>query len=846
MNIKKIILRSLATLGFLLIAVIVTAVIIVSRYQDEAKAFVVDKVKGQLNTELILDPANIDFTVLSTFPYASVNIKKIALLDAVAAETKDKDTLLKAGLISFRFSIRELMRKHYVLESVHLKDANLNVWVNKEGKDNFHFWKANADSSESANNGSLKDTTTFGLNKLSFENIQLHYTNHATKDEDAVTIRKMELKGKFNSDDYTLKTKLEVYVTKFCSKGTVLMQHRNIQLNTALEVTGGTRYAIQYADLNLEKLAVEIKGTFDNLPDTKIINMSLDGKNMDIQSALSWLPGSFRKDIAEFESKGKFFFHVNISGNLDKKHSPLIVASAGVTKGEIRQTKSNIDMKNIDLQLEYTSAGTGKVRLTHFMGELPAGKIKAELAMENFNEPQLDAELEGNANLNELQKFLRIDTIEKIDGQLDFNVHFHGPLKKTEEAFLKEDQASGDVHFQHLSLKLRNNNLKFEDINGGFHLGRYDVDVNGFKGVISGNDFEVNGTMKNLLAWAGLKDEPLQVNLNLVSKQMDLNVFLSDKTAPASKDNPTYKFQVSPLLDLTLNSKVGHLAFRKFDAKNITGNFVLKNKIITIDPLSFSTMNGTIASSIKVDASRNDSVQVTYQASLNNIDVSQIFTSFENFGQETMTDKNVKGNLTGTLAADIPCGTDLSVNTAKVDATFDATLTDGQLINFGPIKSMSKFISMKELEDIKFAKMSSVISIHNRLITIPQTEINSSIMDMEVSGSQDFDENVDYVFGVYLSELLTIKAKERKKENSDFGEMDDVSNHRFRIYINMKGPMDNAKFSYDKKAARAERKANRKAEKEKIKGLLNKRLGWYKSDSLAVKLGSSGNGKPKS
>ena len=112
-------------------------------------------------------------------------------------------------------------------------------------------------------------------------------------------------------------------------------------------------------------------------------------------------------------------------------------------------------------------------------------------------------------------------------------------------------------------------------------------------------------------------------------------------------------------------------------------------------------------------------------------------------------------------------------------------------------------------------------------------------MDLEVSGSQDFDENVDYVFGVYLSELLSKRARERKKENLDNAEQDDVSNHRFRIYVNMKGPMSNAQFSYDKKAARAERKQARKAEKEKLKGVLNKRLGWYKNDSLAVKYGNN-------
>ena len=836
MNTKKIILKSLAVLGIALVAFFLVIVALAFKYQNQAKAFVIEKVNQQLNTELLLDPQNIDFTVLSSFPLASVNIHKVALLDAIDASAKDKDTLLKAGTISFRFNISELLRKHYVLESIKVKDASLNIWVNKEGKDNFHFWKASADTDQASN---VKDTTTFGLEQLLFENIQLHYQNKMTKDEDALAIKKMELKGHFSSSDYTLKTKLDVYITKISEKGTSYIQHRNVSLSTAIEVTGGNRYAIQYADLQLEKLAIGIKGTFDNLPDTKVLNLSLEGKNMDVQSAFSWLPGNFRKDIAEFESKGKFYFHADISGNMDAKHLPSIVVSAGVSKGEVKQTKTGIDLKDIDLEILYNSAGSGKLRLTHFSGALPAGTIKGSLTLDNFSEPVLDAEVEAAADLNELQKFLRVDTIEKVDGKLAFNLHFHGPLRKTQEAYLHEDQTNGDVHLEHVNLKLRNNTMALNDLNGQFHLGKYDVDVTNFSGVVGGNDFLVNGSLKNLLAFIGLKNEPLQVNLNLVSKKMDLNVFLSDKSAPASKDNPTYAFNLSPLLDLTLDSKVDELHFRKFNATGISGNFKLKDQKITISPLNFSTMKGSVSSAITVDGTRPDSVFVNYQAGLNNLDIAQLFASFENFGQETMTDKNIKGNLTAQVSVDVPCGKDLSVNTAGVDATFDASMTEGELINFGPIKSMSKFISLNELEDIHFAKLSAVISVKNRIIHLPQTEINSSVMDLEVSGSQDFDENVDYVFGVYLSELLSKRARERKKENLDNAEQDDVSNHRFRIYVNMKGPMSNAQFSYDKKAARAERKQARKAEKEKLKGVLNKRLGWYKNDSLAVKYGNN-------
>jgi hypothetical protein len=208
----------------------------------------------------------------------------------------------------------------------------------------------------------------------------------------------------------------------------------------------------------------------------------------------------------------------------------------------------------------------------------------------------------------------------------------------------------------------------------------------------------------------------------------------------------------------------------------------------------------------------------------------------ENFGQSTMQDKNVKGSITAKAQVSIPCGSDLSINSAKLIAKCDVTILNGELIKLASLKSMSKFINLNELEDLKFATLTVPINVSNRVISFPQIQVNSNALDLTVVGTQDFDGNVDYTFGLYLSELLAAKAKANRKENDDFGEVntdDTESKHRFRIFISMTGNIDNPKIAYDHKAAQDERKAKRKDEKEKMKGILNQEFGLFKSDTLA-------------
>jgi hypothetical protein len=556
---------------------------------------------------------------------------------------------------------------------------------------------------------------------------------------------------------------------------------------------------------------------------------------MDIRSALSWLPGKYKTDIEEFNSKGNFYFKAAINGSLGRKSVPVINASFGVTKGEVSQTKENLTMRNVELQGEYSSSGKGRLEISKFSGQLPQGSLKGSFKLDNFSNPLISASAEGNVDLNELQKFLRVDTIESLSGKMKIDASFSGHAIKNAESLLNEDKTGGEISFSGVSLKLKKNNLRFTDMAGLLSLSNNNVEVKGFNGKVSHSDFSLDGSFKNIMAWLFLKDQSLIATIDLKAKRIDLNDLLNDKAATPSKTDPTYKLSFSKYLDLSLNSEIDELVFRKFQASDIRGTLRLKDKHMSADPLVFHTMDGTISVKGDMDGTRTDSVLIRMDADLQNVNITKVFTEVENFGQQTMTDKNIKGLLTAKVQALVPCGADLNLNSSGMLAKCDVSIVKGELIKLASLRSLSKFISLNELEDIRFETLTTHIDIRNRVISIPLTQVNSNAIDIEVSGTQSFDGNVDYVFGLYLSELLAKKARAGKKENTEFGEEDTEGKHRLRLYISMKGPIDNPKIAYDHKAAQDERKEKRKEEKENIKGLLNEEFGLFRSDTLARK-----------
>jgi hypothetical protein len=821
----------------ILLLLIAAGGIIVWKFQEEAKALVISKINEQLNAQVIVNPADIDFSVISTFPNASVNFRNIKMLEAIPDQKKD--TLFRAGEISLQFNIRDIFNKHYVIKRIVLKDLDLKLKVDKYGNDNFHFLKSSIDTSSVAK----KDTSAFALDKIVMKNIKVEYRNLQTKDDDNFTINNATFKGQFTSQEYVLQTDVTTFVDHIISENTTYIHNRSISLKTDLDVNG-TKYTVKKSELKLEKLALVLSGSIDHRPTEDIIHIDIGGKDMDIKAACSWMPGRFRKDIDEFDSKGVFYFQASVNGSLAKKSSPVIKAAFGVSKGEIKQTKENLTLKDVDLKGEYNSQGKGMFDLTQFSGTLPEGKIKGSFKIENFSNPMLNAKAEGIVNLSELQKFLRIDTIESLSGVMKIDASFSGHIKKDPGNFVNEDKTSGDLIFSEVNLRLHKNNLRFDNFSGKLSLANNDITVQDFQGKVSHSDFNINGTFKNMIAWALLKDEPLTVDVTLKSKKIDLNDLLSDKSAgPVSKTDPSYKVSFNKYLDLTLNSQIDDLTFRKFEATDMRGILKMKDKHLYADPLGFRTMDGIITLSGDVDGTRSDSLRVSVDADLNSINVTKLFADMENFGQSTMTDKNLKGSITAKAKMGVPCSADLNMNSAKLLVDCDVTVINGELIKLASLKAMSKFISVNDLEDVKFATLKTNVSIHNSTIYLAETQVNSNALDIEVSGNQDFNENVDYVFALYLSELLATKAKKRT-ENTEFLEQDTEDNHRLRLYISMKGNINNPTLSWDKKMAKEDRIAKRKDEKEKLKGILNEEFGLFKRDTLTAKKNADKNKKP--
>jgi hypothetical protein len=218
-----------------------------------------------------------------------------------------------------------------------------------------------------------------------------------------------------------------------------------------------------------------------------------------------------------------------------------------------------------------------------------------------------------------------------------------------------------------------------------------------------------------------------------------------------------------------------------------------------------------------------------------NIDINRAFTTFKDFGQSFLKSENIRGSLSGSLSLLLPMDSLAKFNIKNLTAEGKYHLVNGALINFAPVKQLSKFIELSELENITFDQLDNDFFIRNNYLYVPMMEVKSSAADLSVNGKHSFDNDYEYHVKILLSEILSRKRSKYKPKVTEFGVVEDDGLGRTSLLLKVIGKGETAKVSYDIKAASAEVKKNITKEKQSLKTILNQEYGMYETDSIAKK-----------
>lgn len=813
-RIRTVLLALFGLLAFLLL----TAVAVSVFYMDEVKGLMIGQLNKRLRAEVVV--GDFDVSLLRHFPYASLEMSDVLIREVT--ENEKKDTLLFTHRISLLFNVLSFYHKDYTVKRVILSEGLARLKVAKNGTNNFEFWKS--------------DTTAgkqdFDLSRVDIRDMDVSYHDKRSGQDYDALLRDVRFSGRFGEAHFSMEVNGDLFIERLAVDGNEYIRSKEAHVETGLDIDAEKHvYVVRESRIRVADFKLALQGKFIKHKGTEM-DLRISAAENDLAALVSLLPEKQADHFRKFSSEGKCLFTARIKGLSSAHSKPEVSADFSIRSGKMTPPGSKASLHEIELQGRYSSESHGTLHIPSLRARLGQQPIKGDLKLTDFTSPYLELHAQTTVELAHLRAFLANDSLEDLSGQASLDIAFAGKVKEIAEVRngdMQDIVSSGNVRLSNVSFRLKGNPLVFASFSGNLQLVNTDVRVEGLQGTISSSDFRFDGMFRNLIPFFLSPHQPTQVSASLSSSLVDLDELLANKKAAVSGDT-AYKLAIDPRLTADLSIRIGKLKLRKFRAGSLSGNVHLEQQVLYGQELRFKAMQGDVRMNAVIDVSRRDSVRMSCNADLRKLDIRQLFFELENYGQEIMTDRHVFGSVTAGISFRSTWTNDLVIDPARVKATCDITIENGELKGFKPIQALSKYIRLADLNDIRFATLHNVISIQDRTISIPSMDIHSSALDLALHGTHDFDNNIDYHFQLSLSELLGNKYKQQS--STEFGEVEDDGLGHTRLFLSMTGTVDEPKISYDTKAVRQKLKQDVQQEKQVVKDLLREEFRIFKKDTV--------------
>lgn len=807
-------------------------IIIINNYGDEIKNYAINNLNKEL--EVKVEIKNIKLSFFRKFPFISM-----VLSDVISYSNNnfiqsdfnisEPQILFSSNEIFIQFNLIDILRGNYKIKRIIAEEGNLNLLSDSLGNINYALFKKSSPGLKNKQNieleyFKLKDFNFLIINK--FKNLEIKGNA-----EDLI------LKGKFKKSEFDLSTSGILFFDEVSRDG--ILYAKNTALSSKLKFSAvDSVFTIEKGILNFDDIRLEASGmiTSGDVFKTDII---INGKNIQIRSLLKKLPDNFSQWTKTFPADGKLDIQFSAEGNYSTTENPLLTTSFTVNRASIKSHKWKAHSGNISFSGLYSNGDARQPKTSYLSIDnvnirLNESFLTGNLIIRNFLSPDLNSRLKGKINTSDINYFLPGDPVSFQSGTIDFNFITNSGFESFKNLTFSNillTALSGSLNLKEIHVSYNDNYPPITDLNGNITL-KNDSWLSEVKFNSGISYYSYKGTIDHVFRRFTLKSGSLWLQGDLYSPDADISFLFNDD----SKVDEKNALKLPDKLFLKLKIIFDHFKLNNFSADNIVTDIAFKPGFISVSSLNLSTMKGKLEGYGGLIQDLDGGLILKTDCQLDKIDMKELFEVFNNFQQKFIISNNVEGRISGSVNFSAKLKSNFEPDMNSINAITNVIIEKGELKEFIPLKNLSRFIELSELEHVKFETLQNNIVIKNEKVFVPEMAINSSAFKLITSGIHGFDNNFEYKIKVNLSEILAKKAK-MKKENDEFAVLE-KDGKRLNLFLTITGNLEDFKIRYDKKEAANQIKENLKSEKKELKSILYEEFGLFKkqfSDSSHIK-----------
>jgi hypothetical protein len=740
----------------------------------------------------------IDISFFSEFPSCAIEFSDVYVEDSHA----ETFPLFTAKKMSFSFNALDAWNGTYVIQGLNISESETNIRINKKGQGNFKVTKEDGDTGKNI---------SVNLKNILLRRQRVTYVDESVRQSHEFNSTKIAADVALKDNVYYILAKGDAITNQIGIGENIFFKDKLFNMDLSM-LYDDTQKLVTFNPSTIEETngEFELKGNY-GFKKQSTLDLVITGKETNIQTILSFLPESMAGAVKQYESEGDLYFGLTVKGNLTE---PTIHSDFGCRNATIFHPETDLKITEANLSGSFTSKGvtnfsTAALELRNVNGKLNTKPFTGDLKLNNFNQPVVDLKFKGELDASSVQTLIGREFLKQATGILVTDISMQGQLNKLKSKLTAQQvKITGNLEMKDVFVSTRFSGIDFKDVNGAFQFTNNDLAMSDVKGKLGKSDFILNGFFRNIVSYLLFDDQPLGIETDLQSKFLDLDELLVLSFGEGSTGQ--YKFEISQNIYLNFDCSLDRLVYKKFDARSLQGDLLVKGQSAYSKKLTMKTMGGEISMSGDISAAITP-IELNSTAKFTNIHLDSLFYVFGNFRQDFVQDRHLKGLGTANVSLTTKFNPDLTIIPETLVSHLDIQIKKGELNNFEPIYSLNKYLDDEGLKNLRFADLKNEIHIENQTILIPQMEIRSNVTTFLLNGRHTFDQHIDY----RVIAPLRNKKKINIEEAGDAIEKDLAG--KLKVYFKITGTTDEYKVAYDTDALKKKLAKDLKQEVAELK-----------------------------
>ncbi|MRG44585.1 AsmA family protein [Chitinophaga sp. SYP-B3965] len=752
---------SLISAGSFIVLIILLWLILALVIRNNKQAILTEissQLSSRINGTLVI--RDMDPSLIRSFPNISITLKDVSLQDSLFAQ--HKRPLLAIKEVYVKVNTMAFLHKEIDIKEVKLKDGNISIFTDSTGYSNTYLFKGDSTKKKTGKQPTFRS--------FSMENIQFSMENLQKFKHFFFDIRSLSGEMDYASSGWTcnLRTDMHIRNLEFNTTKGSFAQNKVMQTDLEIQyITASKTLRIPPQILQFDKQPVSFGGEFNFSQQPAAFVLAIKADQIPFRQAASLLTPALAHKMDSISFEKPLDVHADIRGHMKFRDTPYIRVTWDVKDNILTAKAVTLDKCSFNgAFLNEVTTGMGhndansRLSLFNFKGEYDSIPVTSDtIRIINLKKPVLTGRFKSKFPLTRLTHIVGAHLFEFTKGEAEVDLEYAGTWNPNDTV---PGFVNGIIQIKDGAFTYVPRNQTFQQCLATLDFTGQDLYFRNIRLQSGSSAVTMEGNIRNILNFYFAAPEKITLDWSIHSSMINLNEFHSffaKRRKHVSKKQPVHaKPRIMKQLDVVLeacsvnmNVVLDKVKYRQFTASNVKAGIQLSQTGVKLDNAVLQAAGGQINFNGAILNASNGNDRFTVDAKVNKVQVDQLFRAFENFGQEGIQAKNLKGVFSATAKVTGGMKEDASIKPHSMFGSVTFDLNKGALVGFEPLEKLGKFVFRKrDMSNITFENIHNTLDIKGNKIVINPMIIASSVLNIQLEGTYGMPKGTDIQMKVPL------------------------------------------------------------------------------------------------